>query len=71
MVSECELWEECICIKANNTFPLRSADAIVEQIPVLGELRRAMEELALIDPPPPQRSLIIEQVNFSSELPKG
>ncbi len=37
-------------------------DIVLDQIPVLGDLRRTLEELSLMDPPPPQRGVVLEQV---------
>lgn len=38
-------------------------DIILDQVPALTELRRTLEELSLMDPPPPQRSVVLEQVS--------
>eukprot|EP00043_Microstomoeca_roanoka_P013991 m.137748 g.137748 ORF g.137748 m.137748 type:complete len:450 (+) comp15900_c0_seq4:102-1451(+) len=37
-------------------------DVILDQIPPLAELRRTLEELSLMDPPPPEPAVVIEQV---------
>lgn len=35
---------------------------LIDQLPVLAELRRAMEELAVMEPPAPEPSVVLEQL---------
>lgn len=37
-------------------------DVLMDQIPLLGELRRTLEELGLMEPPAPEASVVVEQL---------
>ena len=43
-------------------------EVLLDQLPVLGELQRYLEHLAIMDPPPAKRDLLLEQVRLSNFL---
>jgi hypothetical protein len=53
----------CVCISFKHLISVvNSTEVLLDQLPMLGALRRAMEELAIMDPPDPQPSVVLEQV---------
>ncbi|KAH9510040.1 Zinc finger MYND domain-containing protein 10 [Bulinus truncatus] len=50
--------------RKNVVIKLRSylTDALLDQLPILAELQRYLEHLAIMDPPPTKRDLVLEQV---------
>lgn len=39
-------------------------EPMLDQIPMLGEMQRYLEHLSMMEPPPPKKEVILEQVKF-------
>ena len=48
----------CVCPQLQGFL----TEVLIDQLPVLGELQRFLSQLALTDPAPPKKDLILEQV---------
>lgn len=42
--------------------PFPPPDVTIDQLPMLAELRRTLEELSMMDPPDPEPSVVLEQL---------
>eukprot|EP00056_Hartaetosiga_gracilis_P003410 m.63502 g.63502 ORF g.63502 m.63502 type:complete len:452 (+) comp11443_c0_seq2:572-1927(+) len=64
MEPECRKKYSFSTYNKNHILKLRAYlnDVVIAQVPVLGELRRYLEELSLTDPPPPNTGVVVEQI---------
>eukprot|EP00050_Salpingoeca_kvevrii_P022724 m.131177 g.131177 ORF g.131177 m.131177 type:complete len:454 (+) comp9806_c0_seq5:884-2245(+) len=64
MEPECRRKYEFNSYNKSEILKLRSHfnDVLIDQLPNLGELRRALEELSVMEPPAPETSVILEQL---------
>eukprot|EP00128_Syssomonas_multiformis_P018226 Colp12_sorted_trinity150504_noHs@13782 len=64
MEPECRRKYEYNSHNKNEILKLRSHfnEVLIDQLPMLGDLQRTLEELSMMDPPPPMSELFIEQV---------
>eukprot|EP00041_Stephanoeca_diplocostata_P034390 m.1171167 g.1171167 ORF g.1171167 m.1171167 type:complete len:453 (-) comp24512_c0_seq5:3243-4601(-) len=61
---ECRRKYEFTTFNKNELLKLRGRfnDVLVDQLPILTALRRSLEELAVMDAPPPEASVVVEQL---------
>jgi len=52
----------CVCVCVCVQLRAQLTSLLLDQLPVLSELQRHLEHLAIVDPPPAKSDLILEQV---------
>ncbi|KAK3579403.1 hypothetical protein CHS0354_029711 [Potamilus streckersoni] len=64
MSPSCQQKYDLNSYKKNAILKLRSflTEPMLDQIPVLGEMQRFLEHLSMMDPPPPKKDVLLEQV---------
>lgn len=64
MTPACQQKYEMDSYRKNTILKLRSylTEPMLDQIPILGEMQRYLEHLSMMDPPPPRKDVILEQV---------
>lgn len=64
MSQACQQKYELDTFRKNTILKLRAfmTEPMLDQIPMLGELQRYLEHLSMMEPPPPKREVILEQV---------
>ncbi|XP_005110410.1 zinc finger MYND domain-containing protein 10 [Aplysia californica] len=64
MEQQCQEKYDLNNYRKNTIIKLRSylTEVLLDQMPVLGELQRNLEHLAIMDPPPAKKDLVLEQV---------